>query len=80
MANQKEIIPFTASASENISWTPTRATLFGLFPEVEVYIQDPGGVYYKAAIQPVPDAPPPSFTQLVVDMGGSPQTGFILLM
>lgn len=79
-ANNKEIINIAGASSVNIAWSPARAALFGAFPEVEIYLQDGFGTYTKNSfIQPVPNAAPPSFTNLNIDFG-SPTTGFISIM
>lgn len=78
-ANNKEVIDIAGASSVNIAWSPARAALFGAFPEVEVYVQDPYGVHTKLPIQPTADAPPPSFTNLNINFG-SPTTGFISIM
>lgn len=78
--NQAEVISFTGVGSVNFTWTPTRLANFGVFPEVELYIQGPDGLYYKSAIQPYIDAPPPGFTTMYFDFGvGASVTGFILI-
>ncbi len=77
--NNKEQIDITSESTKTISWTPTRKTRFGDFPEIEVYLQGPAtGEYIKTPIQPSIDAPPPAFTQMNFDFG-APVTGFILI-
>lgn len=74
--NKNEIIHFTNESSKSIEWTADRRKKFGVFPEVEVYLLDETNVHYKSAVQPVIDAPPPSFTMMTFDFGGL-QSGFI---
>lgn len=79
MPNNKENISFINQTSVTIVWNATRQNLFGVFPKVNIYVQDPTGVHYKALVQPYPNAAPPSFTQLNIDLPG-PTTGFISIM
>ena len=77
--NQKEIIPFENQPSVSIPWTPTRLGKFGVFPEIEVYLQEPGEQPKKmVGGDIVADQPPPAFTELTINIGGNP-TGFIVL-
>lgn len=79
MANQKEIISFEEQATISIPWTPARLQKFGSFPEIEVYIQEDGGVPIKSGGGSIEaDQPPPAFTELSVKLGGNP-TGFIVI-
>ena len=77
--NQKEVITFEDVASVSIPWTPTRSGKFGVFPEIEVYTQEPGEDPKKLiGGDIVADQPPPAFTELTINMGGS-ASGFIVL-
>ena len=79
-ANQTEIIYINNESTKDIAWTPARLAAFGVFPEVECWILDPGtGEYSLSAFQPFIDAPPPAaFTLLSYDFGGN-VTGFIVI-
>lgn len=76
--NETEVILFTAATQQVINWNTTRIAKFGIFPEVECYIQDDTGAYYKSTVQPYIDTPPPSFTTLTFDFAGA-STGFIII-
>lgn len=81
--NNKEQVDITNESTKVISWTPTRRSKFGQFPEVEVYINrtDPTSMVdscIKTPIQPSIDAAPPAFTTMTFDFGG-PVSGFILI-
>jgi len=76
--NETEIISFADVSSFTVSWTPTRQARFGAFPEVEVYLKDDTDTYYKAAVQPYVDNPPPGFTTMYFNFSGD-ETGFILI-
>lgn len=79
MPNQKEIIPFSATPSIAIPWTSTRQSKFGNFPIVEVYLQEEDDVprlLIGGTIEA--DNPPPAFSELTVNIGGSP-SGFIVI-
>lgn len=76
--NKTEIIYIIDESYKTVVYTDQRRAWFGDFPEVECWLVDGTGVYYKAAVQPVVDAPPPDFTTLYWDFG-SPVNGFIIL-
>jgi hypothetical protein len=79
MPTNKETISFTNQTTIAIPWTAPRIAQFGIFPEVEVYVQDNTGTHYKATVQPYTTQPPATFTQLNIDLPG-PSTGFISIM
>lgn len=76
--NKTEIIYIEDEANKTVEYTDERRDLFGDFPQVEVWLLDDQDVYYKAAVQPSIDAPPPDFTTMYFDFG-SAVTGFIIL-
>lgn len=76
-ANNMEVIALTGVSTFTITWTPTRASLFGLFPHVQVWISD-GGVIALFPTEPTIDAAPPSFTTMSFDFGGI-VNGFIII-
>lgn len=76
--NDGEIIYITNESSKQITWTLDRQTRFGDFPSVETWLQDENGIYYKAAVQPYIDAPPPTMTTMDWAFGGN-VTGFITI-
>lgn len=80
MANNKEIVTIAAEDTKVISWTTERKARFGKFPEVEVYVQDEDGVYYKSPVQPVIiGVPPAPLVSLTFEFSG-PVNGFIMIM
>lgn len=77
--NQKEIIYFADAPQITIPWTPARLAKFGQIPAVQVWLQegtDPPFLANAGSIEL--DAPPPSTTEIRVNLGGNP-TGFILI-
>lgn len=77
--NEYELLYFTNVANYQFSWTSGRIAKFGIFPEIELYVTGPDGVYYKSPSQPWIDAAPGAgFTTMYFDFGG-PATGFILI-
>lgn len=78
LTNETEIIYINDESSKEVEYTTTRREKFGDFPEVECWLRDDTGTYYKAAVQPVVDALPPDFTTITWDFGSN-VTGFIIL-
>jgi hypothetical protein len=77
-AIEPEVIHFEDEIEVSVSWTESRKLKYGLFPTVQVYLLDPDGKYYRSAVQPYLDAPPPDFTQFIVSLPGN-STGFIVI-
>lgn len=70
--NDVEIIPFTDEATINIEWNPTRIDRFGVFPEIQVWV--------NKILTSVPiscDADAPDQTAFTVSLPGVP--GWIVL-
>lgn len=77
-SNETEVIHFEFENTVDIYWTLTREMRFGSFPEVELYLLGDDSKYYKAAVQPYCDAPPPDFTKLTFEFPAN-ETGFIVI-
>jgi len=75
-----ETVDIVNESTKSILWTPIRLAKFGLFPMVEVWIQDPASNEHRlSAFQPVIDGPPPgTFTKMDFDFGGN-VNGFIVI-
>jgi hypothetical protein len=76
-AVEPEIIHFTNESVKQVLWTAIRKQKYGSMPTVQVYILV-DGKYQLSTVQPVLDVPPPNFSRMDFDFGGS-STGFILI-
>lgn len=77
-ANNTEIIFFTDQESVNVTWTGTRQSKFGIYPEIEVWYNNDSGGSTIAWPQINVDVPAPNQTAFTI-YNGSTQSGFIVL-
>lgn len=78
MSNKTEIINITGESTKAIDYNDARKENFGVYPKLQAWIKDDGGIYYLSDVQPIIDAPPPATSVFNFDFG-STIDGFIVI-